>query len=274
MKKSIFLFIIVLVSFGCEEWILPEDASSALAAEEARQVIIAKQAEQDKQANIFWEVLKYNKGYFLDGGTFTMGSSAGDPDETPHNVTVSRFWIAASEVTQETWFWVMGSYPPNMVNKNCSTCPIESVTWAEIQVFLQKLNEKIGDNLRLPTEAEWEFAARGGTYEPYSGSYYADEVAWFNGNSPTKSQPVRQKKANGYGLYDMSGNVWEFCSDWYGETYYKSSPINNPKGPSSGTLKVARGGAWVHPAEACRVAYRGHTGDNERQFYMGFRLAF
>ncbi|MEY4134087.1 MAG: hypothetical protein RL386_437, partial [Bacteroidota bacterium] len=195
------------------------------------------------------------------GGTFTMGCTGeqgGDcySDEKPsHQVTVSDYYIGKYEVTQKEWRAVTGSNPSYF--ENCDNCPVEVVSWADIQQFLTKLNAKTGKVYRLPTEAEWEYAARGGSSSlgyKYSGSNNLDEVAWHEGNSGNKTHPVGQKKSNELGLYDMSGNVWEWCADWYGS--YSSGAQTNPKGPSSGTYRVLRGGSWGNNAGSCRSAYR------------------
>jgi formylglycine-generating enzyme required for sulfatase activity len=152
---------------------------------------------------------------------------------------------------------------------------VESVSWNDIQQFLTKLNARTGKTYRLPTEAEWEYAARGGSsgrgYK-YSGSNNLDEVAWYYGNSGSKTHPVGQKKANELGLYDMSGNVYEWCADWYGN--YSSGAQTNPKGPSSGTLRVLRGGSWFNGAEFCRSADRFSDDPVNRYDFIGFRLVF
>ncbi|MBS4027610.1 MAG: SUMF1/EgtB/PvdO family nonheme iron enzyme, partial [Ignavibacteriales bacterium] len=183
---------------------------------------------------------------FVEGGTFEMGSKDGESDEKPvHNVELDDFYISKYEVTQNEWQEVMGNNPSLFLG---DYLPVEKVSWNDIQEFLQILNAKIGGNYRLPTEAEWEYAARGGNkYSDYkySGSNNIDEVAWYDGNSGNKTHRVGIKKANGLGIYDMTGNVWEWCSDWYGENYYSESSSSNPQGPSNGTYRVLRGGSCV-----------------------------
>jgi formylglycine-generating enzyme required for sulfatase activity len=213
------------------------------------------------------------------GGTFRMGSEKKDKDaydnEMPaHDVTLSDFSIGRTEVTQALWRTVMGSDSPGF--KNCDQCPVETVSWNAIQDFLQKLNAlDPGKNYRLPTEAEWEYAARGGPPGKqnfvYAGSDKIDEVAWYDGNSDRKTHPVGQKKANALGLFDMSGNVWEWCNDWFGD--YSAENQRNPKGPDSGSGRVYRGGGWGINASYCRVAYRRTYTLERLDLNVGFRLA-
>ena len=231
---------------------------------------------------------------FVKGGTFEMGSNNGDDDEKPiHTVTVSDFYIGRYEVTQKQWFDVMGSNPSHF--KGCDNCPVEEVSWNDVQEFIKKLNQQSGENYRLPTEAEWEYAARGGVEAngrspQYAGSNNIDEVAWYWKNSGDKllsgewgwgkiksnncrTHQVGTKAPNELGIYDMSGNVWEWCNDRYDAEYYKKSKGSiNPQGPSSGTTRVNRGGSWISNAVGCRVANRG--GDNPDNSFniLGFRL--
>ena len=217
----------------------------------------------------------------VEGGTFQMGSndSDADSDEKPvHSVTVSSFYMGETEVTQALWKAVMGSNPSYFKGDNL---PVEQVSWNDIQGFLKKLNQMTGQNFRLPTEAEWEYAARGGRkgngYK-YAGSNTIGNVAVYDENSYNKgsSSPeygthrVKSKQANELGLYDMSGNVWEWCSDRYGN--YSSSASNNPKGPSSGSSRVLRGGGWLSNAWGCRVSDRRYSGPDSRYNILGFRL--
>jgi sulfatase modifying factor 1 len=217
----------------------------------------------------------------VEGDTFTMGwhnkerdGNGYDWEKPAHEVTLDDFYIGRYEVTQAQWRAVMGSDPPELHNKGCDKCPVERVSWNDIQDFLKKLNNLTGENYRLPTEAEWEFAARGGNQTQgylYSGSNDLDEVGWYRDNSNSKTHPVGQKKANELGLFDMSGNVWEWCQDWYGD--YPSTAQQNPKGPESGSNRVLRGGGWDYYPRGCRAAYRGDGGLTVRNGSLGFRLA-
>ncbi len=178
----------------------------------------------------------------------------------------------------------MGDDPPNLSFKDCDNCPVDGVSWIDVQDFIKKLNQKTGKNYRLPTEAEWEYAACGGNKSrgyKYSGSNNISEVAWYYKNSFDKGKShkdygtheVGNKKTNELGIYDMSGNVWEWCSDWYGSDYYKKSSRNNPQGASSGSLRVYRGGGWYDYDGYCRVANRANWYPGSGLKYLGFRLA-
>ena len=215
---------------------------------------------------------------YVEGGTFTMGATseqgddAYDNEKPAHQVTLSSFYICIHEVTQEEWEAVMGSNPLNWKGKRR---PVENVSWEDCQTFISKLNSITGKTYRLPTEAEWEYAARGGNRSngyKYSGSNTLDDVAWYRDNSGKKTHEWMTKWPNELGLYDMSGNVWEWCSDWYDGEYYAISPSNNPKGPSSGSNRVLRGGSWFSGARGCRVSYRGSGTPSGRNNYIGLRL--
>ena len=216
---------------------------------------------------------------YVKGGTFTMGATAEQgsdaySNEKPtHSVTLSDYYIGKYEVTQAQWRAIMGSNPSNFKGDNL---PVENVSWNDIQEFIKKLNAQTGKKFRLPTEAEWEYAARGGNQSKgykYSGSNSISEVAWYDGNSGDKTHPVGQKTPNELGIYDMSGNVWEWCQDWYSSSAYSSSSQTNPTGPSSGSYRVLRGGSWGNYAGYCRVSYRRDDGPAYRSSYCGFRLA-
>lgn len=211
----------------------------------------------------------------VEGGSFQMGSNDGYDREKPiHQVTLGSFSIGETEVTQELWEAVMGSNPSEFKG---SKRPVESVGWNDCQTFISKLNERTGKTFRLPTEAEWEFAARGGNSSNgyiYSGSNMVDEVAWYYSNSSNTTHNVGTKASNELGIYDMSGNVYEWCQDWESSNYYSSSPENNPTGPSSGSFRVCRGGSWYgEDAIVCRAAYRCSGPPTERNSSIGFRIA-
>ncbi|MDM8537516.1 SUMF1/EgtB/PvdO family nonheme iron enzyme [Desulfobacterales bacterium HSG17] len=216
------------------------------------------------------------KFVYVKPGTFMMGSPASEPgrdnDETQHKVTLTRgFYMQTTEVTQGQWKSVMGSNPSKF--KNCGdNCPVEKVSWNDVQDFIKKLNRKEStDKYRLPTEAEWEFAARSrGKQEIYAGGNDIDRVAWYRDNSGKKTHPAGTKAENDLGLYDMSGNVREWCQDWYGN--YPSGAVSDPVGPSSGSYRVYRGGCWSGYAQSCRSAFRGWNPPVGRYDYLGFRL--
>lgn len=220
----------------------------------------------------------------IPAGTFTMGCTSEqsycESNEKPtHSVSLSAFKMMETEVTQAQWRAVMGSNPSSF--SGCDDCPVENVSWDDIQTFLSKLNTKCGKRYRLPTEAEWEYAARGGQDYQYAGSNNIDDVAWCWdnwGRDNRKTHSVKGKRANGYGLYDMSGNVAEWCSDgygggdWKGSFYYKNSPYSNPQGENSDVLRVIRGGCWVCGKIDCRVTYRNGGELNFHHYAYGFRL--
>jgi sulfatase modifying factor 1 len=225
----------------------------------------------------------------IEGGTFKMGSTERGSNENPvHVVTVSTFFIGKTEVTQELWETVMGSNPSDFKGGKWS---VENVSWYDIVEFCNKLSEKEGlqkaysgngsgiacdfssNGYRLPTEAEWEFAAKGGNQSKgykYSGSNDIDVVAWYSGNSGSATHDVGAKQPNELGLYDMSGNVWEWCWDWYGDD--NSGSQTTPQGPNSGSRRVLRGGSWDYDAEHCRVAYRYRNDPGNGYNNYGFRL--
>jgi formylglycine-generating enzyme len=229
---------------------------------------------------------------FVEGGSFDMGSNDGDSDEKPvHRVTLSDFYIGKYEVTQEQYEKVMGKNPSNFKDSG-KDAPVEKVTWYDAVEFCNKLSEQEGlqkcfsgsgnsikcdfskNGYRLPTEAEWEYAAKGGSKSKgykYSGSNNLDEVGWYRDNSGGKTHSVGGKKANELGIYDMSGNVWEWCWDWYGD--YSSSAQTNPHGQGSGSVRVVRGGSWGGNARGCRRANRYYNGPASSGSFIGFRLS-
>ncbi len=212
---------------------------------------------------------------YVEGGTFSMGTNDYDWAKPVHSVTVNDFYIGKFEVTQTQWREIMGSDPPELI-KGCDKCPVERVSWNDVQEFLKKLNARTGKKYRLPTEAEWEFAARGGNKSngyTYSGSNTLENVAWFDKNSNSKIHGTGGLQDNELGIFDMSGNVWEWCNDWYKADYYKNSPKQNPQGSSSGDSRVVRGGSWSGNSLNCRVANRLLSAPTYRFGSIGFRVA-
>ncbi len=217
-----------------------------------------------------------------------MGSTAGDSDEEPvHRVTVGSFYMKATEVTQGEWKAVMGNNPSRFKGDNL---PVESVNWYDAVKYCNALSQLEGktpvyrisgssvsanwgaNGYRLPTEAEWEYAARGGKESrgyKYAGGNNVGEVGWYDDNSEDKTHPVGRKRANELGLHDMSGNVWEWCWDWYGD--YFSGSQTDPTGPSSGSYRVRRGGSWPDYGRSLRSANRYFSTPSSSYDFLGFR---
>lgn len=227
------------------------------------------------------------KMIYVEGGSFRMGATAeqgseAESDESPiHTVQLESFYIAECIVTQAQWETIMGTtiYRQKELAGASSLygvgadVPMYYISWDEAQAFCRELSAMTGRTYILPTEAQWEYAARGGKHSKgykYSGSYMADAVAWYGSNSGSKANPVKQKRANELGLYDMSGNLYEWCYDWYGS--YSSSPQNNPTGPSSGQSRGCRGGYWCSNARNCRVSSRNYNTPSNRYNGIGFRV--
>ena len=257
-----------------------------------------------------FESLSYDDMVYVEGGTFLMGaqtscSSSANydcdaySDESPvHSVTLSSYYIGKYEVTQQLWEYVMnytgaaadgtilsavasdpwlGDSNPSSTYGKGDYYPAYYVSYEDIvNHFIPRLNKITGKTFRLPTEAEWEYAARGGNQSKgckYSGSNTIGDVAWYTSNSSSTTHQVGTKQANELGIYDMSGNVWEWCSDWYGS--YSSSAQTDPTGPTSGSYRVLRGGSWDYNAQYCRVSYRDYFPPSNRGYgYGGFRLLF
>lgn len=210
-------------------------------------------------------------GIFLMGATSKQELDADDNEQPPHKVALNDYYIGQTEVTQILWQTVMGNNPSYFIGDNL---PVEQVSWKDCQTFIEKLNAKTGRTFRLPTEAEWEFASRGGNKThgfKYCGSNDPNDVAWYESNSNGETQNVATKQANELGIYDMSGNVWEWCADWYGD--YNSNIQTNPTGPKNGTDRVNRGGCWGNVASDCRSSVRQYDDEDFRNHCLGFRLA-
>lgn len=229
---------------------------------------------------------------FVEGGTFMMGctgeqgADCEDNEKPAHEETVAGFFIGKYEVTQKLWNAVMGADPGRFHNSGCEDCPADRISWEDAQEFIVKLNALTNRTFRLPTETEWKYAARGGRWSEghkYSGSDRPDEVAWYIKNYQTSSygskgttHPVGMKKPNELGLYDMSGNVWEWCGDLYTKEYDHNGKIVHPEWPFKGSplffRRVLRGGSWGGTAEGCRVSYIDYDVAGYRDEYGGFRL--
>ncbi len=194
-------------------------------------------------------------------GTFTMGGN-GDMDKTPHHVTLTKgFWMGKYEVTQSQWKSVMGNNPSYHKGDDL---PVESVSWNGCQEFCKKTG------LQLPTEAQWEYACRAGSTGEYAGTGILDDMGWYRDNSDVETHPVGTKRPNVWGLYDMHGNVCEWCADWYGD--YPSGPVTDQQGPPSGSYRVLRGGSWYNYAYGCSSSFRLGNSPSNANVDLGFRL--
>ena len=215
-----------------------------------------------------FEMIKVEGGRYIRGG-----------ETNSHQVELDGFHMGKNPVTQALWKAVMG-VENDPAHFKGDDRPVESISWHDTQEFLQKLNKITGKPYRLPTEAEWEYAACGGNQSEgyqYAGGNKLEEIAWYRENSYGETKSVGMKDPNELGLYDMSGQVWEWCQDWYDRNYYsqcqKKGKVVNPLGPESGTYRVQRGGGWLGPAEVCRVTARGAVDLTDRGDDIGFRLA-
>jgi formylglycine-generating enzyme required for sulfatase activity len=227
------------------------------------------------------------KGVKLDlvlipAGAFMMGSPDSDKDAFPedeekpqHRVRISKpFYLGKYLVTQEQWEAVTGSNPSHVKGPKK---PVETVSWDDCQKFLKRLNDKVGGGkFQLPTEAQWEYACRAGSKARYcfgDDEKQLGEYAWYGGNSGNTTHPVGEKKANRWGLFDMHGNVWQWCQDSWKDGYYKESPVDDPTGAATGSDRVGRGGSCGDPAGGCRSACRGYRGQADRDFTLGLRIS-
>ena len=267
MKRLVFLFAMAVLAGGA---LLAQNADAE--CQKMLEAATNSEIETFMVNGVAFKMVKVAGGTFQMGATSEQGNDVNDDEYPVHSVTLSDYYIGQTEVTQELWEAVMGSNPSyfNVGNQR----PVESVSWNDCQKFIEKLNRLTGKNFRLPTEAEWEYAARGGNKSrgyKYSGSNNADAVAWNGINSFDETHPVAQKQANELGLYDMSGNVYEWCSDQYGD--YSSNSQTNPKGASSGSLRVLRGGSWDYHAWIVRVSYRNKTTPDDSGMNLGLRVA-
>ncbi len=239
-------------------------------------VILGKVTLEDVQTftvgGVSFKMVEVEGGTFTMGATSEQGSDARDGEKPAHQVTLSSYSIGQTEVTQELWQAVMGSNPSSFTGD--LQRPVERVSWNDCQTFISKLNQLTGKNFRLPTEAEWEYAARGGNRSQgykYAGSNNIGDVAWYTSNSASTTHAVATKAPNELGLYDMSGNVREWCQDWNGS--YSSAAQTDPAGPATGSSRVNRGGIWYSNARDCRVSHRGSTSPSNASIYLGLRLA-
>lgn len=210
---------------------------------------------------------------FVPGGCFKMGSLKGNSNEKPvHEVCVSSFFIGKYEITQGQWRRVMGNNPSRF-NSCGDDCPVEQVGWNDAQEFISRLNDITGKKYYLPTEAEWEYACKsGGRDEAYCGGDDIADLAWYDRNIAGKTHPVGQKKPNGLGIYDMSGNVWEWVQDWSGD--YLNMPQQDPAGAESSSSRIRRGGSWHYGTNQSRAAWRSSGYPDDSAFDIGFRIMY
>lgn len=245
-------------------------------ADSCRQLrqILEKQQKKPRPGNNFTETVTGMEMIWVPSGQFDMGGwddEAGDDEKPVHRVELDGFWIGKFPVTQGQYQKLTTTNPSHL--KKGEDFPVETMSWDDAWKYISELEKQTGVSFRLPTEAEWEYAARsGGKKEKYAGGRSVDSVAWYDNNSGSSTHRVGMKSPNGLGLYDMSGNVWEWCSDYYDSDYYSSSPGNNPQGPSSGSCRVLRGGSWRSRLAYVRAAYRVRLGSAYRSDFMGFRL--
>lgn len=256
---------------------LKENVEKVIAEREERERKERERKEREERGKFNVGGVEF-KMVFVEGGTFMMGATSEQGidaflnEEPEHKVTLSDYYIGETPVTQALWKAVMGDNPSKY--KGDDNWPVENVSWNDIvEKFIPALNSKTGRTFWLPTEAEWEYAARGGNKSKghkYSGSDNIDEVAWYSHNSSYRCHPVKGKKANELGLYDMSGNVWEWCHDWYGE--YSSDASTNPREPKKGKDRVCRGGSLEQDERFCRVSCRVNSAPSNCSSIRGFRL--
>ncbi|MBX3256143.1 MAG: formylglycine-generating enzyme family protein [Chitinophagaceae bacterium] len=240
---------------------------------------VAQKKKKDRDINLppvskeFLDSIQNNM-VWVTGGRFIMGSDGGEMDEKPaHEVVVDGFAISKFPVTQRQWTVIMGSNPSEFTG--CDQCPIDRVSWNDAQKFIDRLNKLSGKYYGLPTEAEWEFAAKGGLNSKgyrYSGSDDIDQVGWYAFNSNRRPHEVGEKMPNELGLYDMTGNMWEWCQDWYEKFYYELNEKYSPVGPSFGSGRVRRGGSWFTQAINCRTSTRNNVKQDYKDDSGTFRL--
>lgn len=271
LEIGIIVTMIALVILAVVFIIIKPRSSSTNPPSAGNQPGAATSSPTTSQANAESDALKELLDSFvaLPGGEFMMGSATGNPDEKPaHRVRLSPFEMGKYEVTQAQWQAVMGDTPSYFKGANR---PVEQVSWHDAQQFIERLNGREDGYLyRLPTEAEWEYACRAGSRGDYAGKL--DQVAWYDDNSESMTHPVGSLQPNAWGLYDLHGNVYEWCQDVYDKDYYAQSPSADPQGPASGTFRVKRGGGYGFPAAFLRSSVRDLYAPTYRFNFLGLRL--
>ncbi len=270
MKKLFYLGLCFALFIGCNK-------------DDDNKLVVGKDFTEKEVSGLSFDMVYVKGGTFRMGATEEQGEDVYDREKPVHLVTLSDYYMGKYEVTQELWEAVMGTTLEEQRDKKDkdgalrgqgSDYPMYYVNWEEAQAFVKKLSDLTGRNYILPTEAQWEYAARGGVKSKgykYSGSNEIDDVAWYSGNAKSSTHPVGTKSPNELGIYDMSGNVWEWCSDWFGE--YSDAAQTDPVGPVSGSDRVYRGGSWNGSARNCRVSYRYLNYPSHRSNSLGFRVA-
>lgn len=242
-------------------------AQEKLAAEQEKLAAISKVEVSAPKAEIPLSDCPYCPQLaIIPAGSYDMGETG-----PTHRVTLKSFALGKTEVTQGQWKAVMGNNPGNFTSCG-DNCPVEQVSWNDVQAFIQKLNAKTGKQYRLPSEAEWEYACHAGGRQAYCGSDDLDSVAWHDGNSGNRTHPVAEKQANAFGLYDMSGNVWEWVEDSY-HADYNGAPVDGSAWQGDGANRVLRGGSWIVSPRVGEGASRNWNGPGNSYYNLGFRLA-
>lgn len=265
-KKRTLLCLLLCLAFGagagvfCPETLRAQSASRSQTREKTFTV-----------KGVSFVMVTVQGGAYSMGATYEQAGYSYEDEEPVRKITLNDFAIGKFEVTQALWKAVMGDNPSFYIGDNR---PVECVSWNDCQEFIRKLNQYTGQHFRLPTEAEWEYAARGGRQSKvyrYAGSDHASEVAWYGDTWETGTHPVGSKAPNELGLYDMSGNIYEWCQDWFGR--YRGGDQTNPKGPESGKNRVLRGGSWFVEESYVRVSNRSGSSPDSQFIHIGFRLA-